>query len=238
MSRCKFSFNLCIVTTGWNSNSNQGEWGQYSDGTEHPRERFTQWWYLHTASMTLTNIKKFEIDKHYRHKKGLSPKKLMPCFVQIDDLVFTFCSSQSHQGSNFQGRGSHDRKNWSHVSSSYSNVLFIRLSISFVLCLTMPTLPFARSGYMSSVQETMFWKVSSDQFVALLRNGFRAKAPSPNFAQGKKCLFITLAYISGLFVSVTSINFKPNSQMDFLKLFIMNHDWSLFRICTYMPYNK
>ena len=142
MSRCKFSFNLCIVTTGWNSNSNQGEWGQYSDGTEHPRERFTQWWYLHTASMTLPNIQnhkvKFEIDKHYRHKKGLSPKKLMPCFVQIDDLVFTFCSSQSHQGSNFQGSGSHDRKNWSHVSSSYSNVLFIRLSISFVLCLTMP----------------------------------------------------------------------------------------------------
>ena len=74
---------------------------------------------------------------------------------KIDDLVFTFCSSQSHQGSNFQGSGSHDRKNWSHVSSSYSNVLFIRLSISFVLCLTMPTLPFARSGYMSTLSRKL-----------------------------------------------------------------------------------
>ena len=103
-----------------------------------------------------------------------------------------------------------------YFSSACPSLLYFALQCPHFLLQGVDTCPVSR--------KLCSEKFPSDQFVALLRNGFRAKAPSPNFAQGKKCLFITLAYISGLFVSVTSINFKPNSQMDFLKLFIMNHD--------------
>ena len=160
---------------------------------------------LNTFNITMSN---FDIKKKF----------IVVVVCKKDVLIFTFCSSQqSHQASNLQGRGSHNRKTWIHGSSSYP----LNFSSGCPSFLYFSLAHFLLSGVETSrvSRKLRSEKFPSNQFVApCLETVFR-----PNLVQNKKCLSIIQANMQPLTASLLE-HVGPKQNCCYTICYAASHD--------------